>query len=285
VFTFVEGQIISWPASNTSNPDSVATLTPNALASSNLGSAISYSVQSAGTTGCSVNSATAEITVSSAGLCVIRATAAASGSVGSDYRDFTFTFTSASTSSILLSAWNPRVVLVGSQPLVSIFGFGFTPDVTISLEGKTYTPKSVTANELTFALPKLSVGWHSFEVAFSGQAVITFVNGVRVVSHEPIVMSAIATKTDDGKSNLLHVQNTLTKQVKNSGVPVRLVCTAHMTSGTSIKDRKVALNATKLMCEQTAARIGAKAVVAKMSLISKRSTMARKLTLAIEFLG
>lgn len=293
-FIFVEGQIISWPATNTTNPDSIATLTPNALASSNLGSAITYSVQSAGTTGCTVNSATAVITVASAGVCVVRATAAASGSVVSDYRDFSFTFDPPSISvnsvasnglSLYLTHWNPRLVLLGAQPTVSIFGFGFTSDATVTLAGKTFAPKTVTSSELTFELPKLSAGTHSFVVEFGNQGTITFVNAVQVTANEPIVMGTVASKSANGNRTLLRAEHTLAKLVRSVAMPVKLVCTAYMNSNSTAKDRMTTMNATKRMCQQTALRVGAKMSTTQLSFTSKVSSMIRKVTLALSPMG
>ena len=293
-FTFVEGQIISWPATNTTNPDNIATLTPNALASSNLGSAITYSVQSAGTTGCTVNSATAVITVASAGVCVVRATAAASGNVVSDYRDFSFTFdppsmsansVSANGLTLYLTHWNPRVVLLGAQPLVSIFGFGFTSDATVTVAGKTITPKTATASELTFELPKLSAGTHSFIVEFGNQGKITFVNGVQVTANEPIVMGSVATKSVNGNRALLRAEHTLAKLVRSVAMPVKLVCTVYIDSNSTAKERMTTMNATKRMCQQTALRVGAKMSTTQLSFTSKVSSMIRKVTLAINPMG
>ena len=85
-------QSIAW-APTTTISTTQSPLTPSTLASA-LGSAtISYSVVSAGATGCSVNSATAVLTYSAAGTCTIRATAAATASYNAGTRDVSFTIT------------------------------------------------------------------------------------------------------------------------------------------------------------------------------------------------
>jgi hypothetical protein len=225
---------------------------------------------------------------------VVRATAAASGNVVSDYRDFSFTFdppsmsansVSANGLTLYLTHWNPRVVLLGAQPLVSIFGFGFTSDATVTVAGKTITPKTATASELTFELPKLSAGTHSFIVEFGNQGKITFVNGVQVTANEPIVMGSVATKSVNGNRALLRAEHTLAKLVRSVAMPVKLVCTVYIDSNSTAKERMTTMNATKRMCQQTALRVGAKMSTTQLSFTSKVSSMIRKVTLAINPMG
>jgi hypothetical protein len=68
--------------------------TPLAASSSGDG-AITYAVQSAGATGCTINSSTRVLTFTSAGSCVIRATAATTSNYLTGYIDATFTVTAA----------------------------------------------------------------------------------------------------------------------------------------------------------------------------------------------
>jgi hypothetical protein len=64
-------------------------------ASSSGDGAITYAVQSAGATGCTINSSTRVLTFTSAGSCVIRATAATTSNYLTGYIDATFTVTAA----------------------------------------------------------------------------------------------------------------------------------------------------------------------------------------------
>ena len=82
---------ITWSPTNTSVLLSAGSVTPSVLASTNSGGAISYSVQSAGTTNCSVNSSSAVVTYTAAGTCVIRVTVAASGALSTGTLDRSFT--------------------------------------------------------------------------------------------------------------------------------------------------------------------------------------------------
>jgi hypothetical protein len=68
--------------------------TPLAASSSGDG-AITYGVQSAGTTGCTINSSTRVLTFTTAGNCVVRVTAATTSNYLTGYIDATFTVTAA----------------------------------------------------------------------------------------------------------------------------------------------------------------------------------------------
>jgi hypothetical protein len=68
--------------------------TPLAASSSGDG-AITYAVQSAGATGCTINSSTRVLTFTTAGNCVVRATAASTSNYLTGYIDATFTVTTA----------------------------------------------------------------------------------------------------------------------------------------------------------------------------------------------
>lgn len=81
---------LTWNPTNTSVYRSANTLTPSVLATSNSSGSITYAVQNAGTTGCTVNSAMAVISFSAAGDCVIRATVAAASPFSAATFDKTF---------------------------------------------------------------------------------------------------------------------------------------------------------------------------------------------------
>jgi outer membrane protein OmpA-like peptidoglycan-associated protein len=93
-------QTITWSPSNTTQEVGNSPATPNALASvttpSSGGGAISYSVASAGTSGCTVNSSTGVISHTAAGTCVVRASAAAVSGATNYFaatKDVSFVFT------------------------------------------------------------------------------------------------------------------------------------------------------------------------------------------------
>lgn len=95
-FTFTTGdQVVSWPVTNIVAELSDGSHTPNLNAvvttPATAGGAITYSVQDAGLTGCTVDSASGLITYTAIGECVIRATAAAIDGYNSASSDATFT--------------------------------------------------------------------------------------------------------------------------------------------------------------------------------------------------
>ena len=125
-FTFtLQSQTVTWAPTNTSALVSAATLTPNSLATRSGAGTVSYAVQSAGTTGCTVNSSTAVISFTSAGSCTIRASVAASGGFSSAFTDVTFTFTLQSQT-VTWAPTNTSAIL----PVVSI-----TPNALASSSG------------------------------------------------------------------------------------------------------------------------------------------------------
>ena len=74
------------------------------VASSSGDGAITYAVQSAGATGCAINSSTRVLTFTAAGSCVVRATAATTSNYLTGYIDVTFTVTLAAPAFTLSSS-------------------------------------------------------------------------------------------------------------------------------------------------------------------------------------
>jgi hypothetical protein len=290
-FTFVTGQIVSWAPTNTTNLTSGGTVTPTALAASNTGSAITYSVQSAGTSGCTVNAITAVVTPISDGICVVRATAAATQYEVSDYTDVSFTFSSpininsvsSSTSpDVYLTSWTPRLVVTGSQATVVVSGYGFTPNVQIVLDGKSISVSSVSSKELQFALPQLEVGDYSYVITFANSAMITVQNGVHVIARTPAAYVPFISSSVSSAASLTRTESLLAKAVAAIGVPVKLVCTAHVAKGASTKSRSQTLASAKAMCGRSATKIGAKLTSTKLVQVSKQSALLRKVNLSLE---
>ena len=73
---------VTWTPTTAITADDTLSFTPSALATTN-GGALSYAVDSAGTTGCSVDSATAVVTYVTSGTCAIRANSAATDDTAS----------------------------------------------------------------------------------------------------------------------------------------------------------------------------------------------------------
>ena len=95
-------QSITW-APTTSVNFGNGTLTPSATPTASGGTAISYAVSSAGTTGCTVNSSTGVITYTAAGSCAITATAANSGNYLDASTTVTFVIGAAPTITVVAS--------------------------------------------------------------------------------------------------------------------------------------------------------------------------------------
>lgn len=91
-------QTVTWAPTNTEALETAVTITPDVLAVSSGSGTISYSIHSAGTTGCAVNSSTGVLIFSSEGTCVVRATAASNGQYSSATRDVSFIIGSTTTS-------------------------------------------------------------------------------------------------------------------------------------------------------------------------------------------
>ena len=165
-------QVVTWAPTNTEALTSASPLTPNAGASSSGTGTISYSVQSAGTTNCSVDNVTGVLSFNAAGSCVVRATAAANSTYTSAFEDVTFVIGSTTTTvSLTLD------VAVGeptAQAPVEYATTGLLPGSAWDLivRSNPQTLASGHANGAGIALGSgslpagLSAGWHS--VTFSG---------------------------------------------------------------------------------------------------------------------
>ena len=85
---------VTWAPTLSITADDTLAFTPSSLATSN-GGLISYAVDSAGTSGCTVNSLTAAVTYVTSGVCTVRATSAATDDTASGSTLATFTISKA----------------------------------------------------------------------------------------------------------------------------------------------------------------------------------------------
>ena len=96
-------QTVTWSPANTNLTTNDSPVAPSSVATA-LGSVVpTYSVQSAGTTGCTVNSTSGIINFTAAGQCVIRATAAADQTYAAGYKDIVFSISQAAPSAPSIS--------------------------------------------------------------------------------------------------------------------------------------------------------------------------------------
>lgn len=103
VVRYLAPQAVTW-APSTSLTTTGSPATPTVLASALGGATLSYSVVSHTSTSCSVNASTGVLTYTGAGNCVVRATAAATGALGSASQDVTFTISKVSQSNLTLTS-------------------------------------------------------------------------------------------------------------------------------------------------------------------------------------
>lgn len=195
-------QVVSWSPTNNSALTTASPLTPNQSATTNGNGVISYAVQNAGTTGCTVNASTGVLTFSTAGSCVIRATAASTTSFNSGYKDVTFTITeptsspsptSNETSSASPASTTPVAAttislgasigqpVAGSVVDVTADGLKANSDYSLVVRSTPKTLASGTTSGSSLALSAkipsgLEAGWHSLtfsSTASNGNAVVS----------------------------------------------------------------------------------------------------------------
>lgn len=92
-------QVVTWNPSNTTITTAASPLTPNAQATSSVGLPVYYRVASAGTTGCTVDSATGVLRFTAAGTCRVEATASLSENFTPASAEVAFTITATSAGS------------------------------------------------------------------------------------------------------------------------------------------------------------------------------------------
>jgi hypothetical protein len=132
---------VSWTPT-TSLITTTSPATPSALATTTGDGAITYAVQSAGTTGCTVNTTTGVLSYSASGSCTVRATAAATTSYEASIKDITFTISKASQT----LTWSPTntTTYIAATPL--------TPSVAATTSGDgniTYAVQSAGTTNCT----------------------------------------------------------------------------------------------------------------------------------------
>lgn len=105
-------QVVTWSPTNTATDTSATPLTPSVPATTSGDGNITYAVQSAGTTSCTVDPTTGVLSFTAVGTCIVRATAAGSSAYFEGYKDVTFTI-NAQTGTVTYTGTN--VVPAGSK--------------------------------------------------------------------------------------------------------------------------------------------------------------------------
>ena len=166
---YVLPQTVTWSPTTTLNlSDSPHSPTSSATTSGN--GAITYSVTSAGTTGCSVGSSTGVLTYSAVGSCTVRASAAATSQWGAASKSVTFVISSSSSSTTSTTVSTSTTIggsgggSSGGQGSVSTIASGSTTTTvakpTVGASGATTTtiPKSTTTSVPAPKAPALKLG-------------------------------------------------------------------------------------------------------------------------------
>lgn len=164
-------QTVTWAPSNTQVLANASPLTPSVLATSSGTGNITYSVQSDTTSQCTVGSSTGVVNFTSAGVCVIRATASANSTYTSAYKDVTFTIGTTTTSmSLTLDVAVGNAV---SNAPVDYATTGMQPGASWNLVLRS-TPQTLASGNIgslgaiagSTAIPAgLSAGWHSLTLS------------------------------------------------------------------------------------------------------------------------
>lgn len=146
VVRYLAPQAVTW-APSTSLITTSSPAAPSALATAMGGASISYSVVSNTTATCSVNSSTGVLTYTGSGNCVVRATAAATGALGSASRDVTFTVTKAAQANLSLPTTSGSA---GSSLTLTTTGGSGTGSVSYAVTGNgTASGCTVSGSTLT----------------------------------------------------------------------------------------------------------------------------------------
>lgn len=135
-----QAQSVSW-SPTTSVSFGNASFTPSVLASAS--TAITYSVSSAGTSGCTVNSSTGVVSYTSGGTCSITATAANSGNYLGATKTVAFTISAA-------AAAPSTITVSGAGQTTAVVGWS-EPTVTASTPVTGYTVKYSTSSSMAGA--------------------------------------------------------------------------------------------------------------------------------------
>jgi hypothetical protein len=112
-------QTVTW-SPTTALTTTASPATPSSLASALDSATITYSVTNAGATGCAVNSSTAVLTFTTAGSCIVRASAQATSNYAAATRDVTFVISLASrTLTINAGSFTSTYTMITTPPTLT----------------------------------------------------------------------------------------------------------------------------------------------------------------------
>ena len=245
-------QTVTWSPTTTALVQQ-SPLTPSTSASALGGATISYSVTSAGITSCAVNSNTGVLTYNAPGVCVVRASAAATSSYASATRDVTFNLTSISaqpasdtTTAGLTNTFSLTTVSAPS-PLTRTIKWQVATDTTTAVgsvawsdvsSGSGFTTPSFTTVTLTTSMNK-----------YRYRSIVTF-SGVGGTSVET---STVATLTINPAISITSTTSTITQKY-GAGATTRTVTFTGGTDTRTVSASSLSLASGRLTFETSTAR-------------------------------
>lgn len=185
-FTAKPSQTVTWNPTNLTALSTAGTITPNSLAASDGDGSIAYSVQSAGTTACTVNSTTGVISFTAAGTCTIRATAQSTANSGAGFKDLSFVISAppapsgGGSGTVIETKLSPKVTevskprIIGKRPTaVELLGEELRKVTGVKIGSKTIAVSGVEDQKLNFILPTLASGTYQIELVHEDSSVAT----------------------------------------------------------------------------------------------------------------
>jgi hypothetical protein len=302
----LQGQTVSWAPTNLAATLPATTLTPSALASSSGPGAVTYSIHSAGNTGCTVKAANAVLTFSADGTCVVRATAAATSTHSAATRDVTFTIhpdpnsvsvnnvsiNSGAGSAMQIYGLTPRLVEFQTTPEVVLATSVTSGTVELTIAGQKVSATLSSHGLLTFVLPKLDTGTYSMDLVFSDAGKLRFIDAFTVVDNLPVKLTGIEVASrisiipvGTGAKIVSSDTKQVISQVANAiGAVYTMRCTAYLSTAANNKTaRRTALDRANAVCASAAEAVKAKSYSAKVQLVNKPASALRKVLLELIF--
>lgn len=303
-FTFLATQTVTWSPTNLTSTLPVVSIIPSSGAVSTGPGVVSYSVQSAGATGCTVNSTTGALAVVSAGTCVVRATAAATSTYAAGFVDVNFVvqpdpnavsvsqIAAQGESGLQIFGLSPRVVRLGETPTVTLLTSlrGASGSATIGGITSSFTISS--NGQATFALPKLSVGVYFIDYVFTDVAHLRFQEAVEIVEQLPVkrlgvdVVSRITIlpTSIQGNDIVTETKQTIVSFSQALGPVFTMKCTAFVTAReNNAKGRKVALGRAKTVCGASARALSAATFATQVKVVRQTMSNSRQVLLELVF--
>ena len=261
-------QTVTW-SPTTSALVQQSPLTPSTSASALGGATISYSVTSAGITSCTVNSSSGVLTYNAPGVCVVRASAAATSNYASATRDVTFNITSISvqpssdtTTAGLTNTFSLTTVSAPS-PLTRTIKWQVASDTTTAVasvawadvtsgNGSGFTTETFTTSTLTTAMNK-----------YRYRAIVTFTGSGATAGITSIETTTVATLTINPAITFTSLQTAISNKYGAAGTTRTVAFTGGTDTRTitasslSLADGKITFNtSTALLSVDTRTAVG-----------------------------